>query len=53
MEFLEERSKASCFLLYAMPGKEEFYSKLGCRKMKTAMAKFPNPETQQKSGFTE
>ena len=53
MEFLENRSKTSTFLLYAMPDKESFYSKLGYRKMKTAMAKFPNPEMQQKNGFIE
>jgi hypothetical protein len=36
-----------------MPGKEGFYAKQGYRKMKTAMAKFPNPELQQKMGFIE
>jgi ribosomal protein S18 acetylase RimI-like enzyme len=53
MEFLADRSKGLTVLLYAMPGKEGFYSKLGYRKMKTAMAKFPNPEVQQKNGFIE
>ena len=38
MNFLAERSKA--------PGREGFYAKLGYRKMKTAMAKFANPEAQ-------
>ena len=31
-------------LLYSYPGKEEFYSKIGFRKMKTAMAIFKNQE---------
>jgi ribosomal protein S18 acetylase RimI-like enzyme len=53
MNFLADKSKAPAVLLYAMPGKEGFYSKLGYRKMKTAMAKFPNPEAQQKSGYIE
>jgi ribosomal protein S18 acetylase RimI-like enzyme len=53
MNFLTDRSKASTFLLYVMPGKEGFYSKLGYRKMKTAMAKFPNPEPLHQNGFIE
>jgi aralkylamine N-acetyltransferase len=53
MELLAERSKGLNILLYAMPGKEGFYSKLGYRKMKTAMAQFTNPETMRKNGFTE
>jgi aralkylamine N-acetyltransferase len=53
MKFLADRSKASSVLLYAVPGKEGFYSKLGYRKMKTAMAKFPNPETQHENGYIE
>jgi aralkylamine N-acetyltransferase len=53
MVFLGERSKGLNVLLYAMPDMEGFYSKLGYRKMKTAMAQFTNPETMQKKGFTE
>ena len=53
MHFLAERSKAPAFLLYAAPGREGFYAKLGYRKMKTAMAKFPNPEAQEKAGYIE
>lgn len=40
-------------ILYASPGKEGFYSKLGFRKMKTGMAAFANPEHMMKRGFTE
>ena len=53
MKFLTELSKAPAFLLYTMPGKEGFYAKLGYRKMKTAMAKFPDPGMQQKAGYIE
>jgi ribosomal protein S18 acetylase RimI-like enzyme len=53
MDFLAGRSKAPSILLYAAPQKEGFYAKLGYRKMKTAMAKFPNPEMQQQSGYIE
>src|SRR5277367_6149196 len=38
MGFLADRSKAPSILLYAVPEKEGFYTKLGYRKMKTAMA---------------
>ncbi len=53
MNFLTDRSKAPAFLLYAAPGREGFYAKLGYRKMKTAMAKFSNPEAQAKAGYVE
>ncbi|MDR3568223.1 MAG: GNAT family N-acetyltransferase [Syntrophobacteraceae bacterium] len=40
-------------ILYASPGKEDFYRKLGWRKMKTAMALFKDPEQKARKGFTE
>ena len=40
-------------ILYASPGKEDFYRKLGLRKMKTAMARFPDAEARAEKGFTE
>ena len=40
-------------ILYASPGKEGFYEKLGFRKMKTGMAKFINMESMKERGFTE
>ncbi len=44
----------SCnFILYAMPGKEDFYRKLGFRKMKTGMAVFRNADNMKFRGFTE
>lgn len=41
------------FILYASPGKEQFYEKLNFRKMKTGMALFKNAEKMQIRGFTE
>lgn len=41
------------FILYASPGKEAFYEKLGFKKMKTGMALFINSEKMQEKGFTE
>lgn len=40
-------------ILYAAPGKEEFYRKLGLRKMKTGMALFRKAEEMVERGFTE
>lgn len=39
-------------ILYASPGKEGFYEKLGFRKMKTGMAKFIKSESMKERGFT-
>jgi len=41
------------FILYASPGKEQFYEKEGFRRMKTGMALFANKEHMQERGFTE
>ena len=44
---------AGCnFILYASPGKEDFYRKLGFKKMKTGMVLFSNPERMNDSDFT-
>lgn len=40
-------------ILYASPGKEGFYQKLGFRKMKTGMAFFKNSESMKERGFTK
>jgi ribosomal protein S18 acetylase RimI-like enzyme len=40
-------------ILYASPGKEGFYKKLGFRKMKTGMAYFMNRDNMAERGFTE
>ncbi|OQX17549.1 MAG: GNAT family N-acetyltransferase [Desulfobulbaceae bacterium A2] len=40
-------------ILYAAPGKEDFYRKLGFRKMQTGMALFVQAERMRERGFTE
>ena len=45
---LADRSTSQKVLLYAAPGKEGFYSKLGFRKMKTAMIKYSTAELEQR-----
>ena len=40
-------------ILYSSPGKEDFYKKLGWRKMKTGMALFRKAEAMTEKGFTE
>ena len=40
-------------ILYATPGKEGFYQKLGFRKMITGMAYFKESESMRERGFTE
>ena len=40
-------------VLYASPGKEEFYRKCGFRKMKTGMARFVKGEKMRERGFSE
>lgn len=40
-------------ILYASPGKEGFYQKLGFRKMKTGMALFKDSAGMANRGFTE
>lgn len=40
-------------ILYAAPGKEEFYRTLGFRKMKTGMALFTKPQQMTANGFTD
>jgi ribosomal protein S18 acetylase RimI-like enzyme len=41
------------FILYASPGKEQFYEKENFRKMKTGMALFANAERMRERGFIE
>lgn len=40
-------------ILYASPGKEGFYQKLGCRRLKTGMALFKNADAKKEQGVTE
>lgn len=40
-------------ILYAVPGKEEFYGRFGFRRMKTAMAIFENAEQAARNGYID
>ena len=40
-------------ILYASPGKESFYDKLGYNKMLTGMAKFNNESVMREKGFID
>jgi len=40
-------------ILYAAPGREGFYEKLGFRRMRTGMALFRNSTIMKERGFTE
>lgn len=53
MRYLMRATGAANIILHSVPGKEPFYAKLGFRRMKTAMARFSNPELQQRSGYIE
>jgi len=47
-------SLSSCnIILYASPGKEDFYRTLGLRKMRTGMALFRKAEEMKGKGFTD
>jgi ribosomal protein S18 acetylase RimI-like enzyme len=39
-------------ILYAVPGREPFYEKLGFRRMNTAMAIFADPQKAAADGYT-
>jgi predicted N-acetyltransferase YhbS len=51
MDSLVEQAGAAQVMLYAAPGKEPFYAKLGFRVMTTAMAKFADAERAQARGL--
>jgi ribosomal protein S18 acetylase RimI-like enzyme len=53
MENILSKLQDCNIILYASPGKEGFYKKLGFRKMKTGMAKFIKSVSMQERGFTE
>lgn len=53
MEYLLERANAEIIMLFANPGKEPFYGRIGFRKMKTAMAIMDNPELLRERGLIE
>ena len=50
---LMERVAGCNVILYASPGKENFYRKLGFRLLKTGMAAFTRAQAMAERGFTE
>ena len=53
MRAILDRLPGCNVILYASPGKEDFYRKLGFRLMKTGMARFQRPDAMAQIGFTE
>lgn len=53
MERILERVDGCNVILYAAPGKEGFYRKLGFSRMKTGMARFAHESAMRAKGFTE
>jgi aralkylamine N-acetyltransferase len=53
MNFIAKSSKASNMVLHAVPEMQNFYAKLGYRKMTTAMALFADPEYWHKNYYIE
>lgn len=51
MKRILERVAGCNVILYAAPGKEEFYQSMGMRKMKTAMALFKSQAAMVEKGF--
>ncbi len=53
VERLLDRLPGCNVILYAAPGKEGFYRRLGFRRMNTGMALFTRPRTMAEKGFTD
>jgi aralkylamine N-acetyltransferase len=51
MNALMDRLPQGKALIYAVPGKEEFYRKLGFRKLLTGMGLFSDPEKAREKGY--
>jgi ribosomal protein S18 acetylase RimI-like enzyme len=50
---LVQEANVEVIMLFAAPGQVAFYSKLGFRKMKTAMAIMADPDLRREKGFIE
>jgi len=51
VETLASKSGARNIMLQSVPGKEDFYARLGYRRMTTAMAKYDAPEWASANGY--
>lgn len=50
---LLQKAHVDTVTLYAVPGQERFYERLGFRRMKTALAIMPDPEDRKARGFID
>ena len=50
---LEQLPKNAPVLIYAAPGKQDFYRKFGFGNLKTGMGLFPNPAMSRAKGYLE
>lgn len=48
---LKKLPERSIVLIYAVPGKEAFYEKLGFHRLETGMGRFPQPELSRAKGY--
>jgi ribosomal protein S18 acetylase RimI-like enzyme len=53
METLLENLSPGPVILFAAPGREGFYERLGFRRMKTAMGLFRHPDRARERGYIE
>ena len=53
MQAILDRLPGFNVILYASPGKEDFYRKRGFRRMKTGMARFQHADAMAHKGFTD
>jgi len=53
VDHLVQTTPGCNIILYAAPGKELFYEKIGFRRMKTGMALFAAADIMREKGFTE
>jgi ribosomal protein S18 acetylase RimI-like enzyme len=53
VQSLLERLPVGTITLFAAPGKEGFYERFSFRRMKTAMAKFADPQRMRERGIIE
>ncbi len=51
MQSLSERLPSGPVLIYAVPGREDFYRKLGFEKLRTGMGRFQNPAKRRAEGY--
>ena len=50
---LDRLPDGTTVLIYVVPGKEEFYRKLGFGNLKTGMGRFPSPGRAKAGGYLE